>query len=241
MITLDRRAGSYELSASMPLEIVRIGHLEFGDASFMGNGPGGPVLVGVERKTVRDLLHSTDSGRLQGHQIPGLLRSYNYVYIVVEGIFRSNRDGILEYNRGGAWYRIVAGKRSYMASSLYNLMNTLSLLSGIVILQTQDSRTTANLITNLYRWWQKPWSKHTGHVGFQIDPHPVELHGKPSLLRRMAKELPGIGWEKSKAVAEHFKTVRGMVLADRFNWQLIEGIGPTIAKRCVEVMREEDQ
>jgi len=59
---------------------------------------------------------------------------------------------------------------------------------------------------------------------------------KPSLARRVAAELPGIGIGKSGAVADHFKTVRKMVEADEQEWTEVAGIGKTLAKKINEAL-----
>jgi NAD-dependent DNA ligase len=53
----------------------------------------------------------------------------------------------------------------------------------------------------------------------------------------VAALLPGIGWGKSAAVENKFKTVLDMVAADQRDWETIPGIGPTIAKRAVDSLR----
>ena len=55
-----------------------------------------------------------------------------------------------------------------------------------------------------------------------------------SLVRRVAKELPGIGWERSLLVEETFDSVRTMVNAPLEEWLEIEGIGKGIATKVQE-------
>src|SRR5258708_669111 len=65
--------------------------LKFGDFSFFGKGPDGPIAIGIELKTVNDFVSSMLSGRLAGHQIPGLLENYQRAYVVIEGVCRMDR------------------------------------------------------------------------------------------------------------------------------------------------------
>ena len=95
MILLDDRTGSGELLPlfrpyDAPVELAR---LDFGDACWLGNGATGPELVGVERKTIHDLVSSMRSKRLSGYQLPGLLRTYDWVYLLVEGVWRCGGRG----------------------------------------------------------------------------------------------------------------------------------------------------
>jgi excinuclease UvrABC nuclease subunit len=48
--------------------------------------------------------------------------------------------------------------------------------------------------------------------------------------------LPGIGIEKSAAVAAHFETVRALIEASPEQWQEIPGIGKTLAKKITEAL-----
>ena len=86
-VQVDDRVGSRELLPELkrlhiPAEKVR---LPFADAAFEGNGPAGPVKVGIERKTIYDLMQSMTTGRLSAHQLPGLVQNFDHRWIVVEG------------------------------------------------------------------------------------------------------------------------------------------------------------
>jgi DNA integrity scanning protein DisA with diadenylate cyclase activity len=60
---------------------------------------------------------------------------------------------------------------------------------------------------------------------------------KPGLVRRVAAELPLIGWDRSSDVAMTFPSVLAMVLADEKDWQKIKGIGKTIARKVVAALK----
>jgi ERCC4-type nuclease len=239
VILLDDRSGSVELAPLLPPELVKIERLQFGDAAFTGNGPGGVDLIGIERKGLHDFINSADSGRLQGHQLPGLLASYNHVYIILEGLWRPGDNGMLEEWRRGGWQELQKGSRRYPTSLIDNLLNTLSVVTGVIVRQTSNQKQTASLIHHLYLWWQKDWEKHRGYVGFNVPPAPVSLLRKPSLVRRIAKELPLIGWERSDKVAKRFPTVASMLLADEKEWREVEGIGKVLANAVVKSIWEE--
>ena len=57
MILIDSRIGSAELAPLISTPNI-LCQLEFADFTFSGNGPAGQVAVGVERKTIMDLLQS---------------------------------------------------------------------------------------------------------------------------------------------------------------------------------------
>jgi ERCC4-type nuclease len=72
-------------------------------------------------------------------------------------------------------------------------------------------------------------------------PPPAALWLKPSLVRRVATQLEGIGWEKSAAVAAKFSSVLDMIVATEAEWQTIPGIGKGLAARAVrQLLGRED-
>jgi ERCC4-type nuclease len=89
VITIDRRTGSGELLPLFPKGVAELGCLEYGDFAWIGKGPEGlPLAIGVERKQIHDLVNSMASGRLQAHQLPGMINTYKISYLVIEGIWR---------------------------------------------------------------------------------------------------------------------------------------------------------
>lgn len=244
MITIDNRAGSADLLPLFPVGSATLGSLEYGDFFFLGSGPDGLLCpVGVERKAIRDLVNSMGTGRLSGHQLPGLTHSYQWVYLIIEGIWRYHpTTGMLETRAGSGWDPITVGPRRFMSRDVVGYLNTLAIKTGIITLYSSSKRETAQVVYSLHQWWNKPWDDHTSHLlphkGLKSPSGEVELL-KPSLLRRIAAELPGIGWGKSKAIEAHFGCITDMVLAPAKEWAKIPGIGKTIAQRVVDALWEE--
>lgn len=206
----------------------KLHRLEFGDAAFTGRGEGGRrVAVGVERKTVRDLITSMVSGRFSGHQLPGLLRSYDFVYLIVEGIYRIT-DGYMEEKWGSNWHRI--GGVSYRA--VIHFLNTLIVKDHIAVLRTSGIKETSELIQALHDWWND--KNYDGHRGDSF-MHRNDLIGKAPLLQSMAYVLPGVGLDKSKSVCDHFGSVNAMVRASYEEWLKVPGIGKKLAKTLSEI------
>jgi ERCC4-type nuclease len=241
VITIDGRQGSSELAPLFPHDIpTTISHLDYGDFYFMGHGPDcSYVSVGVERKAIKDLLNSMTTGRLSGHQLPGLTQQYEYVYLLVEGLWRFNPiSGVLETMVGPSWQDACLGGRRFMAKEIVGFLNTLAIKAGIQVVYTHSQRETVQTIVALYHWWNsKNWDQHDSHLA----PHKVHKGAqgqvqlvKPSLVRRIAAELPLIGWGKSLAVAEYFPSVRIMMTATEQQWRDIPGIGKGIAKGVVD-------
>ena len=239
MITVDSRTGSIELLPLFPKNTAKSGYLSYGDFAFTGKGYASngnlPLLVGIERKTTKDLLSSMVSGRLSGHQLIGLLNSYNMVYLIIEGIWRCNpQTKILEYYRKGEWVPIRLGAREFMAREIYNYINTLTVICGVNCWRTQNKRETVTWIMSIYHWWRdKSMEEHRSHK--QAHKPFVELMSKKlPLLHRVANELHGVGFNRSKTVAKHFGSLAEMVLAGEEEWRKIDGIGKGLSSSIVK-------
>lgn len=200
--------------------------LAFGDFAFFGWGEGHtPISISVERKRILDAINSVRDGRLAA-QVVRARRVHQVVYIIVEGRFRPGIDGLIELPRRGGWV-VVEPAMEYRR--LDNSLNTLH-HAGFLVRRTETPRETAEVVLNLYHWWQRPPEEHT--TGQGIYQGHMSLRGL-SLLRRMAQELPGIGWELSARVEQSFESVQEMVGADVDRWQQIEGIGKGKAEAVV--------
>ena len=103
MILIDNRTGSKELFPLFPKGSAKLCHLPFGDFSFVGNGPDEmPLNIGIERKQIREVAGEMSAGRLVGHQVPGLLATYQVVYLIVEGRWRGIPRRAYSKPRGGS-------------------------------------------------------------------------------------------------------------------------------------------
>jgi len=241
MILVDRRVGSADLhpllkAAGFPS---RITTLKYGDASFFGRGADDlPVPVGIERKRLSDLLSSITSRRLVGHQLPGLVSSYERVYLLVEGVYRPAADGLLEELRRGGWYPTRC-RITYQ--QMEGFLITLRERSAIRVHRTSSARETALFLGHLFAWWQKPWSKHSAHLSLPEaadDRNPADpvLLCRPTLLRKMAAVLPGVGWRRSLLVAREFQSIAAMLSAPEAAWRGIQGIPPAIGSRVFRAL-----
>jgi ERCC4-type nuclease len=220
--------------------------LEFADASFVGHGPEGSVLIGVERKTVTDLLSSIASGRLIAHQLPGMMDMYDVVYLVVEGIAKEDKtDGRLLVSKdGGKSFRDVSySKRLWTMENIAHFLISRE-QEGIRVRMTNSIRMTAHTVEHLHSWWAKEWHKHKSHLAL----HKHRLQGpvsfdmsrreRPSLVRKIAAELPSVGIDRSQDVAKRFKSVREMFEASIDDWNEIEGFGKVTSKHAWEALHK---
>lgn len=237
MIRIDSRIGSSELAPYFTPYGIRpvVTRLEFGDVEFTGRGPKGECMVGFERKRITDLLDSIRTRRLSGHQLIGMAEHFDYVYLMVEGIWRPGPNDEVEIS--GPTPQYVMSYRQ-----VDNYLATLELKSGIIYRRTSNPRETVCSIVNLYRWWNdKDWVDHESHQQVYAPADAVEgrkfslLSRKPTVLERVCMQLPGLD-SRARKVAEHFTSLREMALADEKAWRDVPGVGKIGAKRIVEAI-----
>jgi len=231
----DNRVGSKELKnvVNVPCELT---HLEYGDACFMGNGPEDvPYSIGVERKTITDLLNSMTTGRLVGHQLEGMLNAYNVIYILVEGTWRVGpSSGLVETYKGKGWSNAGWHNQRFMGTAVFNFLNTLAIMCNARIWISQNKTQSGRWLSSTYRWWEKSWDQHKALNTFHTENAPMAHLVRPSILQRVAKEFKGVGWDKAKAIQEKFRTVFDFVLANESALQEIPGIGKKLAKQITD-------
>lgn len=202
MILVDRRDGSKELIEplrAMGLEVESL-ELPFGDVSFVGRGPKGPVEVGIEFKQLGECISSLRTERLQGFQAPGMREFYEFRWLLIEGEILTDSRGILQKRVDRRELRPLAG---HMTLSEYNKrLLGLHLRGGLNPWQTRARRETLRWIVDLYRaWTDTAWDKHTSHLGIYQAPSIVPL----SDFRQAVCRWPGIGIRTSAIVEQVFK------------------------------------
>ena len=245
MIFVDPRSGSGDIrdrltAMNLPAETLM---LPSGDVSFLGRGKNGvPQAIGIEVKTINELVTAFETGRFVGKQLPRLVAEYDYIWLVVEGVWRySDHDGVLEVPRGGGdWTPLGFGSKRYMARDIAAFLFTIQLRGGVSLHLSANRGQTVHWLAALYRWWTvKDFDQHRSHLSFHSPQPDKALFIKPSLKRRMAKELDGVEWIKSEVIAKHFRSVVAMTTANEAEWRKVPGIGKTLAGRIVEAMRRE--
>lgn len=217
MLFVDYRDGSNYLAE--PLEQLglpvyrettgKLPTLPFGDISFEGRGnDDAPVQVGIEFKRFEDLVTSMRSGRLQGHQLPGMLGpqgAYHFGWLLIEGRWSTNNAGIVTLykepkgKKKGEW-KILPGQ--LRGSELEKRLLTLEMLGGVHVRFTPDRRATLYFIQSLFRWFtDKSMDRHTTH----LDTHRPSSFLSISTFRAIVKDhFPGIGLRASIAVERAF-------------------------------------
>jgi ERCC4-type nuclease len=255
-ISLDFRTGSKELAPLfLPYGIQpQLTKLDFGDLAFEGNGPQGRCAIVIERKQIADLIASIQSRRLSGHQLPGMADTYDYCYLIVEGVWRPGPEGEMqlgyggmqdEKTFGGSW-RPVHG-RSILYRAVDNYLSTLELHAGLIYRRTLDALETVHTIVDLYHWWNdKQWMEHSSHLGVYAPGEPKLGRGRKlnlvrreiSLAEKWAMQLDGID-TKAQAAAKHFGSARALADAVEADWIAIRGIGKPTAQQVVRAINAE--
>lgn len=266
-ILIDDRAGSRDLIKHPPLNsIAQLCRLESADVCFSGKGPAGAILIGVEVKSIIDLVSSLSTGRLQAEQMPkmvgnelqGMPRQYDVAWLLYYGAHQSNPvNGNLQtlrkVGKGSGktsqyrWVDYVMGSRTvpygYHAAFLCSPSFT---NTGILAQRVSNIEEAAQWIGVLYRTWQKPYSKHKSLRTLNEAAEPslmpgLEKSDDPGTYQRAltAASLPGIRFERGLAAARHFRSIRAMVNASVAEWQLVNGIGKTLASKIEEACRRE--
>lgn len=234
MIYVDLATGSIELLTTL----LQIGlkaertSLPYGDFCFEGKGPEGDINIGIERKTLHDMMACIHDHRFGGHQMPGMKSLYDIRILMVEGHWKPNNPNghLMEGFNGGLNWGFFRGRNGQaMYSQLYRYLLSVS-LSGFIVLHSRDPWHTAYNIKELYAYFQKPWDQHTSLKELHTLAVP-SLGGKPTLTRLWAHALKDIGTKLSDMAERHFKKPITLATADETEWLRVPGVGVKTAQR----------
>jgi len=244
VILVDRRDGNPKLgsrSKEMVSIIRRIGipcelaTLPYADFAFEGNGPGRRVTVGVELKTLHDMLNCIDDSRYSASQKVGMKKLYDASFLILEGVFKPHdpEGFLMEGFQGGASYGYCKYRsQRVLYSKLRRYLFSVS-LSGVHVLYSRDIIQTCWDVAELQQYFSKSWDQHTSMLETQKLAIPsLDIH--PPLVRRWAAEIGGIGVKHSMAAEALFNKPITLAKAGELDWMRIEGIGVKTARRIVK-------
>lgn len=240
-ILVDPRLGSADLlaplqSRGLPAESSQ---LEFGDVVFPGNGPDGTILVGVEYKHMGEAINCMTTGRFAGHQLLGMADYYDYWLFIDDGDrYRTGREGQLQVRYGERWVDVVQGERAISTLAWEHWLLSMQNVGGCKVHRCEGRHCAVDFIANLYTWWQKEWADHRS-VGTFNRSRAIRKGEKPTLARLWANDLPGIGYERSAAIADHFGSAHALAMADEKQLMAVEGVGKSGARKIVSAIRTE--
>lgn len=215
--------------------------LPYADLAFEGQGPRGQVTMGIERKRIRDLLDCIQNSRYND-QRRGMTRMYQqFNHLIVEGLWKPSEDGLLLQGIENKDYKTFwtpewgPGMRRVMYATfrrfLFSVMH-----SGVLVMFTRDVKHTAFETAELYRYYQKPWHKHESQLAFHDTYQQIPtLDREPSLVRKWAYALDGIGMHHSADAERLFKTPYELATSQETDWMRIEGVG---APTAVDIIKQ---
>ena len=209
--------------------------LTAGDFAFFGKWTDGQaVRVCGERKKVPDLVACIGDGRYLNQVRAAKEASFDFLFLIVEGMMRPGSDGLLEVYKGKGWRPLfphIEYKR------VDNFLDQVAFIMGVKVKRSMSVKETVAQVIDVYSMFQKAPDEHTSMQQFYTPPLPTHLFIKPGLVRRMAKELAGIGWDRALAVDRAFHSVREMTEATEKDWLAVEGIGKKTANSAYEEIR----
>lgn len=215
--------------------------LEFGDVMLTGHGPGDSTLsVGIEVKSASGLIRDIETGRLGGHQIPGLIKSYDRAWLLIYGSVRPSAGNVLELYRHGRWIPQSLGARPMPWSYIEGWLLTLQYFTPVRVKWVYNEEEAAKWIVVMDKWLSKKWDQHRGMSQFNESQTQAPLPGADpieELMANVASRLPGIGQSRGWDAAKHFNSVEEMINAPASEWQKVNKIGPVIAKATREIIR----
>lgn len=188
----------------------------------MGRGQASaPVNIGIEHKTVGDLVSSVSTGRLQGHQLPGMRADdggrprYDFSWLVIEGALIYDRNGVLQRKGSKGQHRPLG----MTVTELHKRLLTMHVCGGLNPIWLPDRSATVQWISAFYHFWtDQDLDKHKSHLAIYQAPALVPL----STFRRTISTLPGVGHRVSRTAEKQFKTIRRAVNASVTEWAALE-------------------
>lgn len=235
MILVDGRVGSGHLvkllrNAGAPAQRV---HLNSGDLSMPGNGPNGPISIGIEVMKPADLIQKLVTRRLTTRQLPEMRRQYDEIILAIAGKFVASKTGgiaVRKFSPSGF-------------PTLFEIPTTLSWtqLQGMILSLQYGHHITYREFENdvelcywaavTYKWFSRKWEDHKSHLpSHQIFNEPGEgmmplMPYEATNAERAAHCIPGFGFAVAQKVARAFRNVKEMANASLEDWQAVEGVG----------------
>jgi len=179
-------------------------HLASGDVAFTGRGEGGvPLSIGIEVKTVGELVGSLQTERLQGHQLLEMQLTYDRSYLIVEGDFGHDTQG-----RGTLFKNKKTGPMRGVpnAVELEQRLFNLQTRGGLITRHVDTRRDTIRVIHAWYRYWtDKALDEHKSHLAMYAPDMDATLKVPISDFRRFVAQIPGIGYTTSAVLDAYFE------------------------------------
>lgn len=221
--------------------------IPYGDFNFEGVWVGGErVWVWGERKKLGDLVQCVMStGRLLAQVQRAREAGFRFFFLIVESIFRRAPDnGALQYRTGSGWRDYHLNPRSHESPTIpykrvADYLNELDWYCGVRVRVSSGPADTARKIVDVWRLFQQRPEEHGSLKQFEEhqDPYGAYL-SRPSLVRRIAKELPGVSWSRSLGFEAEFESAQELcrVLGegDGKRLRMAKGVGKETVRTILE-------
>lgn len=232
MILVDYREGSADFVKPLEargLDAAEVGApgLYAGDFAWTGKGIGGaPVEVGIEFKTLSEMIDSFHTNRLQEQVMkmrgaePGERPLYDFAWLLFEGEVIFDDHGRLLKRTGRKSFKPMPGRMTHQ--ELLKRLFGLQLNAGVAWINTESRRESLDVIQALYRFWtDKNLDEHDSHIAIY---HPESLVPISDFRQTVSSAcFPGISVRKSIGVERAFKgSLRRAVNATAEEWAAVE-------------------
>lgn len=228
-IYVDPRIGSGELAEPLRLRNlpVTVFKLQYGDLQVpIVRGPNDmPLLIGIERKTIFELVTCIGESRYTGSQLPGLRNSYPIVMLFVEGMWSADRNGHLTIMREREYvpyHWLVKRPRPVEVSTIRHFLFTQRLRARVHIEYPKNPTETVDIVKDLYTYGiSKPWEEHKSHTDWDTEESfrdSVQMGTRPGRAAQVFRKLPGVGPEYAIAAEIKFGSVFQGVYSTIEDW-----------------------
>lgn len=239
MILVDARTGSGHF---VPI-LNQIGaeaeavHLDYGDVAFPLNGPTGVLTVGIEVKTVTDLISSMISRRLTTRQLPGMRQNYDVVMVAIIGRVRRDQTGGITEGKYGKWHPI---QTSLTWDQLEGMKTSLRFAYGAILVEFETAKDFCCWVKVVEKWASRKWEDHQSHLpSHQIFAETERqttgllpsLPREPTNTYLSACAIPGVGMAMARKLAHEFPEPRLLANASMKELLAIKGLGKQKAGR----------
>jgi len=193
----------------------KVGMLKYGDY-VIKSGDSLKESLAFERKDVHDLIGSIMDGRLK-NQLSELSSHFNRSYIIVEGV-PSVALVESEFDRKSFFNSIMS------ATLKRSLVGARGVISSII---TETPYDTAIILEYAHR--------KLAEGDLDLVPAPEIIANAPRQVS-MLSVIPGVGYNKARAIMEHCGTLREVFRAmERKELKNIKGIGPKIEQSIIDL------
>lgn len=230
--------------------------LPYGDLNFWGVWTDWiTTRVCIERKKLLDIVDCVlNSGRHMQQVQDAHGAGFEFIYIIVEGIFRpSPATGLIEVRKGKQWVPMSELSPNNRKGSIPDLeysrldsyLNQLDLYLNVRHKHSSGPIETARMAIDLYTLFQKPPEYHTSLRQYY---HPPDIYAsflsRPSLIRKIISQFEGVGWAKALEFEKYFYNasylLRAISESDAVSLRAVPGIGKVLADRIIEEAKHEN-